>query len=362
MNDFFAWWHYLLFVFALSAIGFAVLKFIKSRKSKKKIFVDTSHQESASNIAQQLKQLESNLIHEIRYASSKSLDNSGEINRLNNEINNLKIENTKIKSVKQNLDSTINQLKNEKNNLEGSINSITTERNQKINELFQLKEKIISVDYLTGYCDSVLAYFKLCNQISSEAFDYFNRVSQQNLQHAFAVGHLLMKFQNSINLIPVGNWIQIVQDIKDTGITNSKQIKSSFKQLENVDDRKKQFQRLLFSEVLVKYSSSILILAEAFRNLDHFQVSSEIVNDVQSNFAKHVPELYNKVKSTGLENKYVPLFRNYEEFLGQIESVDSEKSSAYKEVTGLKKGSIAEIVSYGVKTSFEETKTLIILE
>lgn len=312
-------------------------------------------------ISQQIQNLETKLVQEIRNAGSRNNDNSNELNKLNREISDLKIDKNKLESEKRNLDSVINQLRNEKDNSERSIDSIREEKNQKITELNKLQDKVITVDFLTAYSDGVLAYLKLCNEVSSDAFDYFNRISQQNLHDAFAAGHLLMTFQNSVNAIPVGNWMQIAQDIKDTGATTNKKLIRSFSQIQNEEERKREFQRLLYSEVLVKYSSSILILAEAFRNLGRFQVSSELVNDAQNTFSKHVLELVSKVKATGLENKYVALFKNFEDFLGQAELVDREKSFAYKGITGLEKGAIVEIVSYGVKTNFEETKTLIIL-
>jgi hypothetical protein len=311
--------------------------------------------------AQQIRNLETKLTLEIRNVGSRGNDNSNEVNKLNREISDLKNDKNKLESEKRNLDSTINQLRSEKDNSERSIDSIREEKNQKNSELNKLQDKVITVDFLTAYSDGVLAYLKLCNEVSSDAFDYFNRISQQNLHDAFAAGHLLMTFQNSVNAIPVGNWMQIAQDIKDTGATTNKKLIRSFSQIQNEEERKREFQRLLFSEVLVKYSSSILILAEAFRNLGRFQASSELVNDAQNTFSKHVLELVSKVKATGLENKYVALFKNFEDFLGQAELVDREKSFAYKGITGLEKGAIVEIVSYGVKTNFEETKTLIIL-
>ena len=135
----------------------------------------------------------------------------------------------------------------------------------------------------------------------------------------------------------------------------------SFSQIQSEEEKKREFQRLFFTDVLIKYSSSILILAEEFRNLVHFQIPTESANEAQGIFSKHVTELNIKIKSTGLENKYIPLFQNFEKFLGNIESVGRERNFAYREVHGLEKGSIAEIISYGIKTSFEDTKTLIIL-
>ena len=326
--------------------------------------METSNQFNTNSdyvTSQQIRNLENKLIQEIRIAGSKGNDNSIEVSKLNREISDLKNDKNKLESENRNLDSTISQLRNEKDNVERSNDSIRDEKNQKVTELNKLYEKVIIVDFLTAYCDGVLAYLKVCNEVSSDAFDYFNRISQQNLHDAFTAGHLLMTFQNSVNAIPVGNWMQIAQDIKDTGATTNKKLIRSFSQIQNEEERKREFQRLLFSEVLVKYSSSILILAEAFRNLGRFQASSELVNDAQNTFSKHVLELVSKVQATGLENKYVALFKNFEDFLGQAALVDREKSFAYKGITGLEKGAIVEIVSYGVKTNFEETKTLIII-
>jgi hypothetical protein len=314
------------------------------------------------NISQQLKQLENNLLREIRSAGSKSNDNSNEISRLNRQIDGLKNENNKLETERRNLDSKITQLHIEKDEIYRSLQSSNSDKNKIVSDLSQLQEKVIDVDYLIGYCESVLAYLNLCKQVTKDAYDLFYRIGQQDVEQGFAIGQLLLTFQSSINSIPLGNWMQIVLEINDSGVTSSKQIKNSFKQLDNDEEKRKQFQRLLFSEVLIKYSSTILILAEAFRNLAHFQITSELINEAENLFGKYVSELLNKVKSSGLENKYVPLFKNFEEFLGQIESVDSETSYAYNRVTGIVKDSIAEIVSYGVKTSFEETKTLIILK
>jgi hypothetical protein len=323
------------------------LKNTNEWKEPKGSFVQQTNRGQNDYITQQIMQVESNILDAIRISSSRGNENLTELNRLNNQFSNLKNEN--------------NKLKIDYDKLERDNDSLKIEKNQKDKELEQLQEKVIAVEYLKEYCASVSAYLKLCNEVSSDAYDYFDRISQQNLDQAFIVGNLLMKFQNNVNAFPVGNWMQIAQDIKDTGTTTNKKLIRSFSQIQNEEERKREFKRLLFTEVLLKYSSSILILAETFRNLRRFQVSSELVNDAQNTFAKHVSELISKVKSTGLENKYVPLFKNFEEFLGQTESVDREKSIAYRAVTGLEKGAIVEIVSYGVKTPFEETKTLIIL-
>jgi hypothetical protein len=325
----------------------------KEWESPKETYVQPTNFGNNNELSGQLQQMERTLIYEIQRI------NSGNNNQ--NELNKLRNEKTELENKLRGLDSTLKQLQTDKSNLESNLQSANIEKNQIQTEIKNLKEKVISVDFLKGYSDSVFSYLKFCQQVSADAYNCFNKISHQNLKQAFAAGHLLMKFQTSVNSIPIGNWLQTVQDIKDTGATTNKQLIRSFSQIQNDSEKQKEFQRLLFTEVLTKYSSNILILAEAFKNLTRFQVSPELANDIQNTFGKHVTEIVSKAKAAGLEIKYVSLFKNFEEYLGQIESVDKERTLAYREVSGLQKNEIAEIDSYGVKTNFEDSKTYVIL-
>lgn len=327
--------------------------------------IDQSHSESPKDtyvqptnfgnneFSGQLRQMENNLLSAIQRVGSN--------NNNSNEINRLRTEKAELESKFNGLNTSLNQLKADKSNLETNLQFANAEKSQIQAEISILKEKVITVDFLKSYSDSVFSYLKFCQQVSTDAYSCFNKISQQNPKQAFAAGHLLMKFQTSINSIPIGNWLQTVQDIKDTGATTNKQLIRSFSQIQNDGEKQKEFQRLLFTEVLTKYSSNILILAEAFKNLSRFQVPPELANDIQNTFGKHVTEIVSKAKAAGLEIKYVSLFKNFEEYLGQIESVDKERTLAYREVIGLQKNEIAEIDSYGVKNNFEDSKTYVIL-
>ena len=332
----------------------------KEWESPKETYVQPTNFGNNNELSGQLQQMESTLIREIQRINSGN-NNQNEINKLRNEKTELENKLKGLESDKRNLDTTLKQLQADKSTLENNLHSANTEKNQIQTEIINLKEKVIAVDFLKGYSESVFSYLKFCQQVSTDAYNCFNKISQQNLKQAFAAGHLLMRFQTSVNSIPVGNWLQTVQDIKDTGATTNKQLIRSFAQIQNDSEKQKEFQRLLFTEVLTKYSSSVLILAEAFKNLSRFQVSPELATDIQNTFGRHVAEIVSKAKATGLEIKYVSLFKNFEEYLGHIESVDKERSLAYKEVSGLNKNEIAEINSYGVKTNFEDSKTYVIL-
>jgi hypothetical protein len=333
----------------------------KEWESPKETFVQPTNFGNNNELSGQLRQMESTLIREIQRMSSGN-SNQNEINRLRNEKTELENKLKGVENDKRNSDLKQMQLQTDKSTLETNLQNANDEKNRVQNEIKELKERVIAVEFLKGYSESVFTYLKYCQQVSSDAYNFFNKISQQNPKQAFAAGHLLMKFQSAVNATPVGDWLRTVQDIKDSGATTNRQLTRSFSQIQNDGDKQKEFQRLLFSEVLTKYSSNILILAEAFKNLSRFQGSADFANEAQSTFGKHVTEIVSKAKSTGLDIKHVPLFESWEKYLGQLEDNGGERSLAYKEITGLEKGAIAEIVSYGVKTSIgDDTKTIIIL-
>ncbi len=321
--------------------------FFETNVADYEVPVEPIQTDGNQDLHRMLMQMEKNLITEIKSTSSKVNESLHEINRLSSE-------NLQLKSDKQKLSALNTEFENK-------IDAIIAENKKASTELHQIKEKILVADYLKSYAESCFAFLKYCEQVSADAYGLFNRISAKAPAKASSLGFLLVRFQTSTNNIPIGNWLQIVQDIKDTGATTNRQLIRSFAQIQSDDERLREFQRVFLSEVLTKYSSSMLILAEAFRNLEHFQVPAEWTSDMKNVFNKHVVEITNKAKATGLTLKYVPLFKNFEEYVGQIEAVDAEKSLAYREVNNLGKGAIAEIVSYGIKTSFEETKTRIIL-
>ena len=333
----------------------------KEGDSPKEPLGQTTNLGNNNTLSDQLRQMQNTLISEIQKVSSSN-NNQGEINSLGIKITELENKLKGVENDKTNSDLKQRQLQTEKSTLETNFQIANNEKNRVQNEIKDLKERVIAVEFLKGYSESVFTYLKYCQQVSSDAYNFFNKISQQNPKQSFAPGHLLIKFQSAANSIPIGDWLRTVQDIKDSGATTNRKLTRSFTLLQNDGDKQKEFQRLLFSEVLIKYSSNILILAEAFKNLSRFQVSSDFANEAQSTFGKHVAEIVSKAKSTGLDIKHVPLFESWEKYLGQLEDNGGERSLAYKEITGLEKGTIAEIVSYGVKTSIgDDTKTIIIL-
>jgi len=316
--------------------------------------------ERTDDITVQIKQTEGRILDAIRQISSRS-DASNETIRLNQELSLLKNEMNTLITERRNLDLNLRQLQAEKIDAQTRVQELGNTHNEIATELNSLKEKINSAEYLKGYAESVASFLQQSEQILLDAYSYFDKLSQQYPQQSFPVSALLVRFQDIVNPLPVGNWWQIVQDIRENGVIVSKKLIRSLSQIKSDQERQKEFQRMLFSEMLSKYSSAVLILAEAFRNIDRFHVPPAAGTDVRQVFGAHITALINKLKAVNLEVKYVQLFRNFEDYLSEVQSIDKTRSLAYREIGNLEKGSIAEIVSYGMRSGFEDTKTTIIL-
>ena len=143
--------------------------------------------------------------------------------------------------------------------------------------------------------------------------------------------------------------------------TNGKLI-ASFKQLDNDQEKQRAFRRLLFDEALVKYSSALLVLVEALRNIDRFQSLTDTGRLIKQRFEKYVDELSRKAGALGLKPMYIPLFSDYSAYAGHAKLSNDSLSSIYQQVRGLQKDDVAEVVSYGFETAFGKTDTLIIFK
>jgi hypothetical protein len=207
------------------------------------------NQSKSSDISQQLSQVEYKIIEAIKSTNASGNNSSNEIIRLKEEISILKNNKSNIESEKESLNLALLQLKNEKENLDKNLIAISNESSQHKFVLSNLQEKIIQVDYLSGYCENVLVYLNLCKKVTDDAYSFFNRINQQKPDDALIIEHFLIKFQNNIQSIPLGNWTQIIKDIKDTSLTSNILLIRSFSEINSIEERKREFQRLLFSEV-----------------------------------------------------------------------------------------------------------------
>jgi hypothetical protein len=257
----------------------------------------------------------------------------------------------------------INQLRSEKEQFEAQ----TKEKEERINQLdtaykdlnekySALSAKVIRVEYLQTSADALYAYFNLCSEVERKAGAYYDKTAAADESKVTAC--LLQKFRSNICDIPLDEWVQIIKDIKETGVTANRQVIRIVSQPPTDSEKQREFRKTLLREVTVRYSSSILILAESFRNLDRFGIK---VDEAATEFKKCVDNIVSKAKTVDIELRYVPLFEKFYNYSAKVESVNQSRSFPYSAIRDLERDSIAEIVSYGVKTEFDDTKTKIII-
>jgi hypothetical protein len=300
---------------------------------------------------------------------SHSSTNSSQYHQLYNAWLTEKNRNDALERQQRDKEATITQLRNEKEKLatekaqlEKQLNNIKVEisRLQTEKDWDNLvSKKVISVEFFRNDAEIVCAYFDYCKEVELKAGNYYDKIGLRNDSNIAVIACLLQNFRNSICDIPVGEWMQIVKDIKDTGISANRQVIRVLTQPENDNEKRRELRKTLFREVIVRYSSNILVLAESFRHLARLGIDAD---EAVSEFKRYVDGIVSKAKTIDMEIKYVPLFEKYDKYSAIVESTNKSKSFPYSEVRDLERDDIAEIISYGVKTEFEDIKTQIIIE
>jgi hypothetical protein len=324
--------------------------FIVPAETDKKEEVVATQPDPAADIPTQLRNMQKTIIDEInKIKNAESQVEKEKLEKLirekEGEISRLRSEKEKFETLTEEKETQINRLDSENKNLKMWYNS--------------LSEKVFPVEFLRNYAETIYAYFDLCAEVERKAENYYEKEVHRNSSAAATIACLLQKFRNSVSGIPASEWRQIVKDIKDAGITANKQVIRILSQPPTDNEKQREFRKTLFREVIVRYSSNVLILAESFRNLARFGING---GETATEFKKYVDTIVSKAKTIDMEIKYVPLFEKFDSYSAKIESVNKSRSFPYNVISNLQRDDIAEIVSYGIKTEFEETKTQIIIE
>jgi len=262
------------------------------------------------------------------------------------------------------LNNKLLQNSKEKENLLGDYNSIQNELQQAKNEKFQLEtqverytEKVLFVDFLEPVAVIASEYFTIGMQGYQKALEFYNKISISENEHSLIIAQLLLKFQSNIPT-KVGNWEQIINEIKKNKTTSNSELIISFKQIQNDAEKSNEFKRILFKEVFGVFSSNLLILAEELSNLSKFTGStSALIREVELYFQNFSKELQNKTKTLGFGLNYVPLFENYENYAAYTKLANQICSFPYRNIQHLEKDTVLEIISYG----FDNDETKVIL-
>lgn len=251
----------------------------------------------------------------------------------------------------------IAKITNEHDAIQTELINAKKEKQQIETEYARYSDKVIFVDFLEAYARVVGDYFDLAKSGYKKALELYKGIPESDDKNSLIVGQLLLKFQSNLPL-KIGNWEEIVKEIMENKATSNLELVRSFMQIQSNEEKLKEFKRILFKEVLEKYSGSILILTEELTKLSKFTgKTTGIIQEYEQYFSNFGNQLHGKLKIIGLDLKFVPLFENYESFAAHTKLTNQDCSPPYKRVKGLEKGVVLEIMSYGFGN--EETKVII---
>jgi hypothetical protein len=240
----------------------------------------------------------------------------------------------------------------EKSNIENNTSKNELSQIQKIKQQIEsehakFSEKVIIVDFLESYSKITSDYYNYCQSGYDKVIEHYKRLHHSDSELVSLISLFLVKYIS--NIPPKTNhWIGVINEIKDSKATANIDLIRSLKQIQNNDEKIKEFKRLLLKEVFEKYSSAILILSEELSNLSKFtNDNSSVMIELEQFFKSFKSELHSKIKTIGLDLNYVPLFVNYEEFAPYLKSANQNCSFPYKRIRNISKDDVLEIINYG---------------
>ena len=258
--------------------------------------------------------------------------------------------NSALNRVEQEKFNELNKVEQEKFN---ELNRAQQEKTLLMERFVNIQKAMLPAGFLRNYAEQVYDYLHYGQKtVYKSAVKLYNDLKQPEI-----AGLLLLNFETAVLDLQMDKWLQILSELKERGVivTSNRDIIESFAQPQSENEKLREFKRFLFNELLLKYCSSLLILAESFRNLYHFGIDIDNVNELR--FADFVRYLRNKAGGIGMEVKYVPLFEKVtdNDYLSLVKSVGSNMSRAYSGVS-IQRDYIAEIVYYGIVTEFDDSE------
>lgn len=249
----------------------------------------------------------------------------------------------------------------EKAELEESLGQLKNEKQQLQQDLDLIRSRVIRVDFLRNYCEAVSGIFELCHEIVKTAYDQYRYKMNSSPENAEIIGQFLLKFEYKKPPV-VGKWEQIVHDIRESGNTPNAELIRSFRQIGSEEEKIREFKRQIF-DVLMEYTSAVLVLAEELKNFSRFALNGyDGAHETESVFSGLVNEMLNKVKTAKLEMRYVPLFVKNAKYSNLTKVVNQRPGRVYNAVIDkLDKDTVAEIVAFGFESEFGKTETQVIL-
>lgn len=277
-------------------------------------------------------------------------------------------QNEKLKSEIEKQTQEITRIGEEKKKADGDLIKITNTLSEKKSENDTLKklndeysEKVVFVKFLKGYADNAFEYLLFCKSCCEKAIELFQNFNENSSENVLLVAQLLTKFYCKIPL-DLGNWEEILLEIKENSTTSNPFLLRFFSRSENKIIPESQileeFKKILFKKVYEKYISSLFILLEEFSNLSKFSArKDDEINEFENLFKDYADKLHSKTNDFGLTIRYVPLFIDPQPYNLITKGVAKQNCSLpYKNIK-LEKDFVLEVISYG----FDGESTKVIL-
>jgi len=216
-------------------------------------------------------------------------------------------------------------------------------------------DKVRKVDILKDYARKVVDYVALCENILESANKKIDKV---DVETAKIMSILLQQAAGKAS--EIANWKQICEDIVSIGVTVlNNDIKNCF-QSNNETEQLNAFKKQSISRLRI-ITNNILILCEAYSNLSKFVDDTDAAN-IEDDFRNKFVEIKNSAKEVGIiEIAEVSIFTCIDSN-SNVESENGHPSLPYSIVKNLKQDDIVEIISFGMKTEFDNmTKTKVLI-
>jgi len=216
----------------------------------------------------------------------------------------------------------------------------------------ELLIKVRKAEHLKDYAEKVFVYLQFIESIVDTANNYCIEYGKKNEDTAKVM--LILLLQALEKTKTMAKWEQICGDIqeKEIVVLNST-LKNCF-QSDRETEQLKAFKTKCISE-LKDYTNAILILCEAYSNLSMFSENSNgDASSLEDEFKNEIAEINNRAKTIGItEITDVKIFTKIDDNKG-AEATYGQILFPYSIVKNLKKDDVAQIISFGMKTEFED--------
>ena len=272
---------------------------------------------------------------------------------LENTLEEIRAKNKQLEKDKYNLLSNKQQLENTLQVKESEVLS----KQQVINEQDKIVNQIRKIEHLKEYAMKVIDYLQFFECVIEIANKRCVEFCKKDIETAKIMSVLLQ--QTLLKTVEIEKWKQICDNIKENDIAVlDKDIRNCFQSDKN-EEQLKAFKSLCVSKLKL-YTNALLILCESYNNLSKFTENTDDAN-IENEFKNKIAEIKNNAKEIGIiEISEVKIFTNIGS--NNAKAVDGQPSLPYSIVKNLKQGDIVEIISYGMKTEFEDmTKTKVLI-